>query len=121
MKKIVMLLFSLFLLTGCGEKGYKDITAQQALEEINLQEYFLLDVRSRLEFNQGHIEGAINVDVEDLTEDIVDLIPSKERKIIVYCQSGNRSKIASEKLISYGYTNVYNMVGGMSAYEEVKK
>lgn len=116
-----MVFLSLFLLVGCGKVEYQNITAKQVLEEINIEEYFLLDVRSSLEFRHGHIDGAINVDVEDLTEDIVDLIPNKERKIIVYCQSGNRSKIASEKLISYGYTNIYNMVGGMSAYEEVKK
>ena len=59
--------------------------------------------------------------MEELNENILDLIPNKERKILVYCQSGNRSKIASERLISYGYTNVYNMMGGIAAYQEVSK
>lgn len=119
MKKVLIILFCSLLLVGCGKTEYKNITAKEVLEEVDKCDYFILDVRSSLEFKQGHIEDAVNVDVEELNENILDLIPNKDRKILVYCQSGNRSKIASERLASYGYTHVYNLVGGISAYEEV--
>lgn len=123
MKRVVLVFFCSLLFVGCGSKqmDYKSITAKEVFEQIENSDYFILDVRSSLEFRKGHLENAINVDVEELNENILDLIPNKERKILVYCQSGNRSKIASERLISYGYTNVYNMLGGIAAYEEVSK
>ena len=111
------MILSLLLFSGCSEKlEYKNI---QVNELSSLGESVLyLDVRSRLEFSNSHIDGAINIDVEELNENVEDLIPNKERTIIVYCQSGNRSKTASEKLIEMGYTNVYNMLGGYTAYQE---
>ena len=77
-----------------------------------------LDVRSRLEFSNSHIDNAINIDVDEIEENIKDLVPNKDRTIIVYCQSGNRSKTASEKLIKLGYKNIYNMIGGYGEYKK---
>lgn len=116
MKKILIVL-CLLLFSGCGEKAeYKDI----AVEEVSSlgESVLYLDVRSLLEFSNGHVENAVNIDVEELENNVEDLIPNKERIIIVYCQSGTRSERASKKLIELGYANVYNMLGGYSAYEK---
>ncbi len=125
MKKLILVLVGFLFVVGCGKEdsknaNYKNIEAGQVFKEENLNGYFILDVRSRLEYGRGHIEDAVNVPLDELDENIIDLIPNKERKVLVYCQSGSRSKAASEKLVSYGYTNIYNMVGGMTAYDEVK-
>jgi len=117
MKKVLIVL-SLLLFSGCGEKiEYKNIK----VEEISSlgENVLYLDVRSRLEFSNGHIEDAVNIDVEELENNVGDLIPNKDRIIIVYCQSGNRSAVASKKLIELGYKNIYNLVGGFNNYKEV--
>lgn len=125
MKKIILVLVCILFVVGCDKEDnksvdYQNIEARQVFKEDNPNTYFILDVRSRLEYSKGHIEDAINVPLDELDANIIDLIPNKERKILVYCQSGSRSKAASEKLVSYGYTNIYNMVGGISAYDEVQ-
>jgi len=115
MKKIISILF-LILFSGCSNIEYKNIEVKE-LSSLG-ENVLYLDVRSRLEFSNGHIDDAINVDVEKLDENIKDLIPNNERIIIVYCQSGNRSKVASEKLIKMGYKNIYNMLGGYTEYKK---
>ena len=73
----------------------------------------LIDVRSFAEYNQGHIDGAINIDVQEIlniTDSLVynNASISKNKKIIVYCRSGSRSSNAANKLVELGYTNVYD-------------
>lgn len=117
MKKMLFIVFSILLFVGCGkDMNYVDVDMKEAKEMIAENEIVLLDVRSSLEYSHGHIENAVNLDVEQI-DTIETVIPNKNAAILVYCQSGNRSKIASTKLIEMGYTKVYNMVGGVAAYE----
>ena len=74
----------------------------------------LIDVRSFAEYNQGHIDNAINIDVQEIlniTDSLVynNASISKNKKIIVYCRSGSRSSNAANKLVELGYTNVYDL------------
>ena len=73
----------------------------------------LLDVRSPQEYKEGHLEKSINIPLYDISKKIENIISDKETIIIVYCQSGNRSKKAIEILYKNGYKNLYNIVGGM--------
>ena len=68
-------------------------------------DYIILDVRTKEEYNESHIKNAINIEYDKIDEK-VDLDITK--LILVYCKSGKRSSIAYEKLKSLGY-NVYNM------------
>lgn len=120
MKKILIVL-SLLLFVGCSNHNYQNINARDAVEKINSGEYLILDVRSNLEFSNGHIDDSVNVNLEDIEKYITEVITNKERKIIVYCQSGRRSVEASKKLIDLGYKNIYNLVGGIQAFEEENK
>ena len=72
----------------------------------------LLDVRSKQEFNEGHLNGAINIPLYDL-ESKIDSLPDKTRTIIIYCASGYRSKQAKNKLENIGYEKVYNLKNGL--------
>ena len=79
----------------------------------NDKNVILLDVRSPQEYKEGHLENSINIPVYDISKKIESIIPEKETTIIVYCQSGNRSKKSIDILEKTGYTKLYNIVGGM--------
>jgi len=82
-------------------------------ESINLNEYIILDVRSKREFNETHLKGAINIPLPDIKRNVEKHIKDKQRKILVYCEYGIRSKQAAEILEKIGYTQVYNLKGGL--------
>ena len=67
--------------------------------------YIILDVRTKEEFAQKHIPGAINIPNEAIGAAEIPELPNKDQMILVYCRSGNRSKQASKKLAALGYTN----------------
>ncbi|MGB8331194.1 MAG: rhodanese-like domain-containing protein [Polyangiales bacterium] len=70
----------------------------------------LVDVRSPQEFAAGHIEGAINIPVQDLGGRDAEL-GDKAGEVVVYCQSGGRSAVAKRFLESRGFTSVHDMGG----------
>ncbi len=74
----------------------------------------LIDVRSKQEYEEGHLIGAIWVSLYDLSEEILKVVPDKKAIIIVYCTSGMRSKQAQELLEQMGYEEVYNLKGGLN-------
>ncbi len=79
----------------------------------NDKEAILLDVRSPQEYKEDHLEGSINIPLYDLSKMIENTIKNKECTIIVYCQSGNRSKKAVDILLNEGYESLYNIKGGL--------
>ena len=76
----------------------------------------LLDVREPGEFSSGHIKGAVNVPVGQVSSRMGSVCADKTRHIYVYCQSGRRSKVAAQTLAGMGYKKVHNVLGGVSAW-----
>lgn len=107
-KKIISLIVCILLLTACSGNSYKTITENDA-NELILNNAVIIDVRSSEEYDTGHIEGAINIPVDNISSIDYD----KETVIIVYCASGVRSANAAQTLIESGYKNVYNLDGGL--------
>jgi rhodanese-related sulfurtransferase len=75
----------------------------------------LLDAREEKEYNVSHLKDAICVGFDhfDVTQTIAKLPTDKNAKIVVYCSLGIRSEIVADKLIKEGYTNVFNLYGGI--------
>lgn len=69
----------------------------------------LIDVRTREEYEEYHIEGSINIPYDVIETKMPMIIRDKKRKIFVYCNSGFRSSAAARILDRIGYTNVYNI------------
>lgn len=74
----------------------------------------LLDVRTPEEFEAGHIDGALNIPLHELSARAVELGPT-DRAVVVYCRSGHRSAQALRSLQAQGYTDVFDL-GPMSAW-----
>lgn len=102
MKKFIVLLFFL-LLVGCGKEVEKTKLDVNRLMKEN--EYIIIDVRSKEEYEESHVKGAINIPHDEINEN-VNL--DKDKIIFIYCQSGMRSNIAFVRLTNYGY-EVYNL------------
>ncbi len=96
---------------------YEAISVQKLKEKIEKDEDFiLLDVRSKEEFDEGYIPGAILIlytEVEDRHEE---LNAPKDKEIVVYCKAGVRSKNAANKLTELGYTNVRELDAGIDGW-----
>ena len=148
MKKILGIIFVLLciLLTACGndrsigiisgadgptsiivaEKGekamYEQITAENAKKIMDSgEEHIILDTREQDEFDSGHIPGAILIPYTEIENKAEEMLPDKDKLILVYCRSGRRSKIAAEALSKLGYTNVKEFGGIIDwPYEIVK-
>ena len=119
MKRILPILLSLLLLTGCGGNsadGYQQITQEEAKEMMDTQEVIILDVREQGEYDSGHIPGAVLLPVGTIDETTAaEVIPEKDSTVLVYCRSGNRSKQASQTLADLGYANVVEF-GGINSW-----
>ena len=117
MKRFVPFLFLFLLVAGCAapaesEASYRQVSMDEAIammEEEN--DYIILDVRTPEEFAEKHIPDAINIPNETIGTEEIPELPDKAQLILVYCRSGNRSKQASEKLVSLGYTNIVEFGG----------
>ena len=91
---------------------------EKKLSEKDIQ---LIDVRTPEEFNQGHLKGALNYDINSnrFQSQISKL--SKNKIVLVYCLSGGRSAAASELLVTQGFKEVYNMQGGIMKWNAANK
>lgn len=118
MKKLIPILLSALMLTGCTGAGnstnntYRQISMDEAVAMMAEESgYIILDVRTPSEFAEKHIPNAINIPNENIGTDEISQLPDKDQLIMVYCRSGRRSKEAAEKLVKLGYTNIVEFGG----------
>ena len=129
MKKLIIFLLAVMLLTACGQDKendqgavYVNITAEEAKKIMDTEEgYVILDVREQDEYDAGHISGAILIPFTQIEAKANEMLPDKDQLILVYCRSGRRSKIAAEALAELGYTNIKEFGGIIDWPYEVEK
>ncbi|MEE9509084.1 MAG: rhodanese-like domain-containing protein [Candidatus Bathyarchaeia archaeon] len=95
--------------------SFGDVTVEEAksLVESNVS-LIIVDVRTREEYDSGHIEGAILLPVSELEGRINEL--SKEEELLIYCRTGNRSSNSVNILKANGYTKIFHMNDGIIAW-----
>lgn len=90
---------------------YKQIPQNIAKEIMDTHDdIIILDVRTKKEFDSGHIKGAICIPVETIDKALKEL-PNKNQTILIYCRSGRRSRLGAQKLVELGYTDVREFGG----------
>lgn len=113
MKKIFLGIALAILLASCSSSGgVQNLGVEEFLgktQQLNVQ---IIDVRTAAEFAQGHLQNAINIDVESgvFDQEITKL--DKTASYAIYCRSGRRSAIAASKMSDAGFTTIFNLQNG---------
>jgi len=102
--------------TSGGHSAHIELVSTEELHDmiIGHERFVLLDVRAPLEYEENHIDGAINIPVAELRTRYREL--DGETKTVLVCSSGNRSSLGASILKQNGFRQVYNLAGGMSGY-----
>lgn len=119
MKKTMLFLRGaclLLLLASCTSEDH--LAPKEFSEKLKAENAFLLDVRTPEEFAEGHIEGAVNMDVQSADFNTQVSALDKNKAYYVYCRSGRRSASAQEIMKEAGFKQVYNLEGGILAWEK---
>ena len=120
MRYALILLFFLSL-DALAQAKFKNVGVDQFDKLRQQTNAVVLDVRTPKEFAAGHIPGAVNIDwnAADFGKKVAEL--DKSKTYLVHCAVGGRSAKASDKMTAIQFTNVYNLEGGMKAWEKAGK
>jgi len=118
---IILSVLTSFVVLGCkGQTNpeIKNISVQEMQELLKMDDVQLVDVRTPEEFHSGFIANAENMDYfsPSFDEEIKKL--DKERPVVLYCKSGNRSYKSSVKLLELGFHKIYNLDGGIVKWQQ---
>ena len=99
-----------------GGKPVKQLTPDEANQLIKQQDAIVLDVRNGGEIASGKVPHALNIPLGTLEARLFELEPYRNKPIIVNCQLGGRSLSACQILKNHGFTDIYNLKGGIAAW-----
>lgn len=98
-------------------RKYKQLNINEAVQLMNRDETVVVDVREAKEVSQGGLNGAKHIPLGSLASRMSELNKYKDKPVLVYCRSGNRSSHACEQLTKNGFEDVSNLSGGIMAWE----
>ena len=95
------------------QASYREVASREAADLIKNEGPVILDVRTPNEYNRGHLHNSVLIPVQELQSRYKELGNHKDREILIYCATGNRSTVASKILIDNGFKHIVNMRGGI--------
>lgn len=112
-------LLTLMLFSSICSADIQQIAPQTLMKMLQKQQApFILDVRSALEYQQGHIQGAVNISYDQLQSNSALVDAYKDQPIIVYCRSGRRAQLAYQVLSAKGFTQLIDLKGHMNLWQQ---
>ncbi len=130
MKKIFLVLLAAIVLAACQSKfvigetvtvsggSYQNITPVELNTMLKNKDFVFVNVHFPFAGNIADTDLSIPYDEIGVPENLSQLPVDKNAKIVFYCRSGRMSVIAAEELVSLGYTNIWNVTGGMVEWEQ---
>lgn len=118
MKKMLLLLTSLFASSMAIAENIPSISPHEALQMQTQNQAVIIDVRENDEWNAGHIAGAIHIPLGEISNHLPELSKYQNSPVIMQCRSGARSAKAADILAKAGFTNVHNLAGGLNAWQK---
>ena len=119
MKKLISAISVLlmFFTTAVFGQTNNDLEIDEFVKKMASEKYLLIDVRTAEEFAAGHIQGAINIDYysADFSNQIEKI--GKEKPVLLYCRSGNRSAKSMQMMYEMGFVEVKHLDGGIKAWK----
>ncbi|UCF63357.1 MAG: rhodanese-like domain-containing protein [bacterium] len=123
LKSLYMVFFFLTLIhtSGCSQSSQEISPEEVNRLRQNAEDIIIIDVRTPEEFTGelGHIPGAVLRPLQQIETWESEFSKDKGKKIIMVCRSGNRSGVSTQYFMDKGYENVYNMSGGMRAWNKL--
>ncbi|WP_024327195.1 rhodanese-like domain-containing protein [Thioalkalivibrio sp. AKL19] len=98
-------------------RKYRSLSPAEAVRVINQDDALVLDVREDSEVAAGRIGGAKHIPLGSLKKRMGDIEKYKDKPVVVYCRSGNRSASAAQQLTAAGFQDVVNLQGGIQAWQ----
>jgi phage shock protein E len=113
-----LLVSLLFVMGSCTQSSVEVYSAEVSSLLQKNKNIFILDVRTADEFSQGHIKGAVNMDMHlpGMLDSINGL--NKDSDYLVYCRTKNRSGIVVNSMIQHGFKTVYQMADGITGWDQ---
>ena len=117
---IALPLVAVLALSACssGSSSVQTVDAQQFSSVVAAAGTTVIDVRTPAEFAAGHLDGAVNIDVQGADFDAQIAALPKDGTYAVYCHSGRRSADATSRMADAGFAKVYNLDGGVQAWAD---
>ncbi|MBN9294460.1 MAG: rhodanese-like domain-containing protein [Flavobacteriia bacterium] len=122
MMKYFFAVFTMLLIVGCGnsqqQDGIEKVTPEAFSKKLEMAEKpQLIDVRTLAEFSEGHLQNALNLDIneDDFEKQLQTL--DKAAPVYVYCRSGGRSAKAVEQMKKMGFREIYELEGGILSWK----
>lgn len=113
---LVILTLILKMEIGLKLNNVPQLNVNDAVRLMNDDDVVVLDVRESSEYSSGHVRDSIHIPIGSLAKRISELDKFKNKKILAYCRSGNRSNTACRTLSKQGFENVNNMAGGIISW-----
>ena len=129
MKQLLFFLLLTIIFIGCKStnSSKKSVNIQMIppgqahnfiLQQEDNHNFSIIDVRTPDEFRSGHIEGAINIDWLDESKRPQLIDATKQRVVLLYCRSGNRSLAAAKYIKNQGALSIFNIDGGIIEWNQ---